>query len=202
MSWIKRSLRGFIYGLPLIFVMGCQELGHMGGGLGDIWGEKQQTELGGEIRSISTKLREIELRTDEGRTRAVRYDGQTRVVYRDRDYSVSNLEPGDYVAMRVRADGPGETYTDLVRVRESVQDRGGIGSRGRAERLQGTVEYVDSRRGEFEIRDQDGRRVMVTLPYNPRNADIDRVQSLRRGDHVRIEGRFLNPDRFELESFV
>jgi hypothetical protein len=174
----------------------------MGDSVGDIYGDRQQAEIVGEVRSINTRQREIELRTDDRRTRVVRYDGQTRVVYRDRDYSVANLEPGDYVALRVQNDSPGNLYTDLVRVRESVQDRGGTVSRGRVESLQGTVEHVDPTRGEFELRDEYGKRVMVTLPYNPRRSDIDRLRSLRRGDPVRVEGQFLNPDRFELEAFV
>ncbi|MGH7848560.1 MAG: hypothetical protein ACREQW_25755 [Candidatus Binatia bacterium] len=202
MNWIKRSLRGLIYGLPLVFATGCHELGHMGDGLGNIYGDRQQTEIAGEVRSVNTRQREIELRTDDRRTRVVRYDDQTRVVYRDRDYAVTNLEPGDYVALQVQTDSPGNLYTDLVTVRESVQDRGGTVSRGRVERLQGTVEHVDPTRGEFELRDEYGKRVMVTLPYNSRRSDIDRLRSLRRGDRVRIEGQFLNPDRFELEAFV
>jgi len=30
----------------------------------------------------------------------------------------------------------------------------------------------------------------------------DRFNRLREGDYVRIEGRFVNQDRFELESFL
>jgi hypothetical protein len=188
-----------------MLTLGCDlaQIGQLGNPAGDIFGDSQQDQIVGEVLSVNTRQREIELRTDDRRSQTVRYDNQTRVVYRDRDYSVSNLEPGDYVAVRVQTDRSGYSHTDLVRVRESVQDRGGTASRGgRSERLQGTVEYVDSRRGEFEIRDDYGRRVMVTLPYNPQNSDIDRLRGLRRGDHVRLQGQFLNPDRFELESFV
>jgi hypothetical protein len=64
------------------------------------------------------------------------------------------------------------------------------------------VESVDPRRGEFEIRDDSGRRVVVALPHNARRSDVDRLQSLRRGDYVRVEGKFLNSDRFELEAFA
>ena len=115
---------------------------------------------------MNARLHEIEIRTDDRRTEVVRYDGQTRVVYRGRDdYAVTNLEAGDYVAMQVQTDGPGYLYTDLVRVRESVQERGGAGSeRERFARVEGRIEYVDPRRGEFEIRDDSGRRVVVALP--------------------------------------
>src|SRR5262252_5449521 len=83
----------------------------------------------------------------------------TKVVYRQHDYAVSNLEPGDYVAVSTEQDRDGRLYVDLVTVRESVQDRGGSSPRpggpdrnraGRLDRLEGTVEYIDSRRGQFE----------------------------------------------------
>lgn len=203
MDWLKRALGHFGFALPLFFATGCAELGQLGDMSGNIFGNIRKTEVVGEVRFVDARNREIEVRTDDRRTQSVRYDDRTRVVYRDREYPVSNLEPGDYVAMRVQTDSPGNVYTDLIRVRESVQDRGGTGSRGnRIERLQGTVEYVDSRRGEFELRDEYGRRVIVILPSNPRRADLDRLGDLRRGDVVRVEGQFVNPDRFELEAFV
>ena len=209
MNWMNRALRQLVFSFPLVLATGCHELGHLGDTPGNIFGETRKTEVVGEVRFVDTQNREIEVRTDDRRTRSVRYDGRTRVVYRDRDYPVSNLETGDYVAMRIQTDSPGNVYTGLIQVRESVQDRGGIGARGgtpsrgnRIERLQGTVEHVDSRRGEFELRDEYGRTVIVTLPYNPRRADLDRVRDLRRGDFVRVEGQFVNPDRFELEAFV
>jgi hypothetical protein len=202
MNRIKTRLRYLIYGIPLVFVMGCAELGSVTTA-GDIYGNGSRSEISGEVRSVNARLHEIEIRTDD-RTEVVRYDGQTRVVYRGRDdYTVTNLEAGDYVAMQVQTDGPGYLYTDLVRVRESVQERGGASSgRERFARVEGRIEYVDPRRGEFEIRDDSGRRVVVALPYNARRSDVDRLQSLRRGDYVRVEGKFLNPDRFELEAFA
>ncbi|HWP56515.1 MAG TPA: hypothetical protein VNL14_01370 [Candidatus Acidoferrales bacterium] len=203
MNRVERLLRGFALAASLALAGGCHEIGHLGDGGADVYRDRQQAEIVGEVRSVDTRLREIEINTDDRRTRVVRYDGQTRVVYRERDYSVANLEPGDYVALRVRTDSSGYPYADLVRVRESVQERRGtIGSRPRVERVQGTVEYVDSRRGEFELRDEYGRRVLVTLRFDARKADIERLRELRRGDYVRVEGRFLNPDRFELEAFV
>jgi hypothetical protein len=171
----------------------------MGDTARDIFGQK--SEMVGEIRSVDTRSREIEIRTDDRRSESVRYDNQTRVVYRNREYSVANLERGDYVAMRVKTDPSGYSYTDHILVRESVQERGSDRG-GRIERLEGTVEHIDPRRGEFEVRDEYGRRVTVTLPYNPRRSDMDRLQSLRHGDRVRVEGQFLNRDRFELDAFV
>jgi hypothetical protein len=201
MNRTKYSFRYLLAGLPFLLVVGCHELGHLDT-LGGSYGGVQQSEIAGEVRFVNERAGEIELRTDDKRTQVVRYDGQTRVVYRDRDYAVANLEAGDYVAMRVESDSRGLLYTDLVRVRESVQERGGVGSRrSRFDRVEGRVEIIDARRGEFEIREDSGKQILVTLPYSPRRSDVDRLQGLRRGDYVRVEGKFLNAERFELEAF-
>lgn len=200
MNRITTAFRYLLLGLPLFLTAGCYELGQMGDVFGDLYGQK--SEIVGEIRSVDSRSREIEVRADDRRTRSIKYNGQTRVIYQDREYSVSNLERGDYVAMRIQTDGSGDSYTDLIRVRESAQQRSGDVRGSRTDRLEGTVDHVDARRGQFELTDDSGRRVTVTLPYNPRRNDAERLQDLRRGDHVRIEGRFLNSDRFELESFV
>ena len=148
-------------------------------------------------------------RSDAGRKFLVRYDNNTRVSYRERDYAVTNLEPGDYVAMRAQQDRDGRYSTDLITVKESVQERGGYsgsssgsGNVGGLDKLEGRVESVDSRRGTLEIRDRSNRLVVVSLPYNAPRAISDRLNRLREGDYVRMEGRFLNRDRFELENFV
>ena len=129
---------------------------------------------------------------------------RTRVTYRQRDYDVTNLEPGDYIALRTERDRDGRLYTDQVTVRESAQDRGGRGRGpgGRLDSVEGTVEYIDARRGTFDIRNRQNRVVMVTVPDNAPRAVSDRFKRLREGDNVRVEGRFITQDRFELESFA
>lgn len=191
----------------LLVLTGCAELGQIGfpGDYGT-WGG---SDLVGEVRDVDTRARQIELSTDTGRRFLVSYDNNTRVSYRQRDYAVANLESGDYVAMRTQQDRDGRYFTDLITVKESVQERGGYGgassgsgSAGRLERLEGRVEFVDSRRGTLEIRDRNNRLVVVLLPYNAPRAISDRLNRLREGDYVRMEGRFLNRERFELENFV
>ena len=44
--------------------------------------------------------------------------------------------------------------------------------------------------------------LVVSLPYNPRSTDVDRFRRLRSGDNVRLSGRLLNAQRFELEQFL
>ncbi len=163
---LMASLFGFL-ALVLLGLTGCHELGHIDGP-GD-YGGISGNDLVGEVRNVDTRARQIELRTDAGRRELVRYDNNTRVVYRQQDYAASNLEPGDYVAVRGQQDRDGRYYTDYITVRESAQDRGGYSRPGgRFERLEGTVSSIDSRRGTFEVRNRDSRRVLVTLPFEGR----------------------------------
>jgi exosome complex RNA-binding protein Csl4 len=189
-----------LFCLALLAVAGCHELGHIDG-IGDYG--SSNNDVVGEVQVVDTRAREIEIRTDSGRTSVIRYDDRTQVVYRQRNYPVSNLERGDYVAARIQRDRDGRDFTDTITVRESVQDRGSSGGgRGRLDRAEGRVEYVDSRRGTFEIRDQRNRLIVVSVPFNAPRQVIDRFNRLRDGDSVRIEGRAAGNDRFELENFL
>jgi hypothetical protein len=190
----------------LVFWSGCAELGQIA--LPGDYGSLGGSNIVGEVREVDTRGRQIELSTDAGRRFLVKYDNNTRVSYRQRDYAVANLEPGDYVTVLAQQDRDGRYFTDLITVRESVQERGGYGGEsgssnvGRIERLEGRVEYVDSRRGTLEIRDRNNRLVVVSLPYNAPRTVSERLNRLREGDYVRMEGRFINRERFELENFV
>lgn len=197
---MKRLSRlfGFLT-FSLLALTGCHEPGHLDGP-GD-YGSLGQNDLVGEVRRVDTRNRQIELRSESGRNVQVRYDNATRVVYRQREFAVSNLEPGDYVAMRAQEDRDGRLYADYITVREAAQDRGSGRANWRRDRLEGRVGYINARRGSFEIRDR-GRTILVTLPYNAPRIVSDRFNDLREGDFVRVEGRFLNDDRFELEAFL
>lgn len=198
MSFATRFL-GIIL-LSALALAGCHELGHIDG-VGD-YGSVGGRDIVGEVEYVDPRAREIEVRTDGGRTAVLRYDDKTQVVYRQRNYSVSNLERGDYIAARVQQDRDGRGYTDTITVRESVQDRGGDRRGGRFDRVEGRVEYIDARRGTFELRDSRNRLIVVQVPFNAPRQVIDRFNRLREGDNVRIEGRSTGNDRFELENFV
>ena len=75
-------------------------------------------------------------------------------------------------------------------------------SGSRIQTVDGRVERVDLERNSFEIRDQSKERVIVSVPLNARRSDVDRFRALREGDYVRVEGRFLDRERFELDSFL
>jgi exosome complex RNA-binding protein Csl4 len=160
------------------------------------------SDLVGEVENVDTRAREIQIRTDSGRSSVVRYDDRTQVIYQQRNYSVANLEPGDYVAARVQQDRNGQNYTDTITVREGVQDRGNKRGSARLDRIEGRIEYVDQRRGTFELRDSRNRLIVVAVPFNAPGSVMDRFNRLRTGDFVRIEGRAAGSDRFDLENFL
>ncbi|MGH7795621.1 MAG: hypothetical protein ACREQ2_12100 [Candidatus Binatia bacterium] len=196
---LATRLLGIVF-LAAVAFAGCHELGHIEG-IGD-YGGTGSSEVVGEVEYVDPRAREIEVRTDSGRTLVIRYDDRTQVVYRQRKYSVDNLERGDYIATRVQQDRDGQSYTDTITVRESVQDRGDRrGGAGRFDRVDGRVEYVDPRRGTFELRDSRNRLIVVSVPFNAPRPVMDRFNRLRDGDSVRIEGRAVDNDRFELENF-
>jgi exosome complex RNA-binding protein Csl4 len=198
--------RNRIFGILVLAALaltGCDELARIGdlGNYGSLG-----TDLIGEVENVDTRAREIELRTDSGRTSVVRYDDRTQVIYQQRNYSVANLEPGDYVAARVQRDRDGRDFADTITVRESVQERGGSRSSGRGnrrlDRAEGTIENIDPRRGTFEMRDSRDHLILVSVPFNAPRSVIDKFNNLRTGDHVRVEGRAVGADHFDLESFL
>ena len=185
--------------LAALALTGCDELARVGdlGNYGSLG-----SDLVGEVEYVDTRAREIEIRTDSGATAVIRYDDQTQVIYQQRNYSVANLEPGDYIAARVQQDRDGRNYTDTITVREGVQDRGNRRGSAQLDRIEGRIESIDERRGTFELRDSRSRLIVVAVPFNAPRSVIDRFNRLRKGDYVRIEGRAAGAERFELESFL
>ncbi len=191
--WVFLSLA--LFALP-----GCLALGPLDspGGYGTYYGD-----LAGEVQFVDNRAREIEIRADSGRRMVVRFDNNTQVFYRQRTYAANRLERGDYVAARVEQDRDGRLFTDSITVRETAQDRGMGASLGnRLDRTEGRVEYVDVRRGLFEIRDYRNRIVTISVAFNAPRSVSDRFKRLRAGDFVRIEGRSASADRFDLVSFL
>ena len=195
------SMRLWVFlSLALLGFTGCPALGPLESPGGISGGD---SDITGEVRYVDNRARELEIRTDSGRHSILRFDNQTQVFYRQRSFPVSALERGDYVAARVRQDRDGRWFTWSISVRETAQDRGMGASLGnRLERAEGRVEYIDMRRGTFEIRDRRNRILVVSVAFNAPRRVTDRFNRLRNGDYVRIEGRALNSDRFNLENFL
>jgi len=164
-------------------------------------------EIRGEIIEIQPSKNQIQVRTDDNRTRVLEYDEVgTQVLYHGREYSPRDLQAGDVIAFRYRPRG-GTDYIDTIRLQEPVQARAGssIARRSppppRHDFLEGTVERIDLDRGVFDVRQRNGQIITVALPYNARPSDVDAFRRLRRGDYVRLEGEFINRDNFHVLAF-
>ena len=162
-------------------------------------------EIVGEITAIDSRLRHSLFRparevSRRASTQTIRYDDNTRVLYRGREHPVSSLEVGDIVALQVWHRDHARN-ADLIRVQQSRRDRDVAATRTEIQRIEGTVERIESRH-EFELRDRSGAKVIVSLPPNPRESVVSQVERLRRGDNVLGEGRYVGRDRFELENLL
>jgi hypothetical protein len=158
------------------------------------------------VDRIDRARREIHVVTDEGRKQVLPFDiNRTQVVYHGREYFVDNIEAGDRIAFR---SFPRDVaYVDSIRMLEPVQARSSspaarTAPRPRVDVVEGTVESIDHNLGVFEVRPRNGRNVTVSVPYNARAADVENFRGLRRGDQVRVEGEFTNPESLQLLAFV
>ena len=174
--------------------------------IGDILGGVlggSQNQVAGTIQGVDTQTQQISLRTSDGQNVALGYDNNTRVVYQNQNYPVTALEYGDQVVARLQSTQAGGYYTDSVQVTQSVQQTGGTssGATGNVQSLQGIVRQVDRTNGAFAVEINNGVVLTVTLPYNPRSADVQTFQNLQIGRQVRFYGVFLNNTRVELRQF-
>jgi hypothetical protein len=164
----------------------------------------QPGEIRAEVVQVTPNRNEIQVRSDDNRTRALRYDpARTRVTYEGRDYSVENLEAGDIIAFHTFGR---DNAIDTIRVQQPVQARAAStsaragSSLTRGEVLEGTVDRIDYDRGIFDVRTRDRGTITVALPFNARTSDVDAFRRLRNGDSVRLEGEFVNRDNFQVSS--
>jgi len=200
----SRVAAGLTLAMAVTVSMGCMENIAV---LGRPPLDEGRDDLTGEIERLDTASRQIYLRATDNRPRSVGYSADAQVLYRGREYTVGQLERGDIVAMQVKRDSRGNSYVDLIRVQESVQERNqsrrGDGSpSSRLQTLDGRVERLNLQRNSFEIRDSSREWVVVSLPPDAQRSDVDRLRALRDGDFVRVEGRFLDRQRFELATFL
>ena len=174
-----------------------------------------QNDIRGEVREVGS--RSMEVRTSGGRTVRVYHDRYTEVRYGDRRGSVRTLERGDDVTVRTRRERDGDLYARAVIVQRSSRGAGGYDRRGdrrddrRDDRrrddayartsVEGRVGRVDRDGTRFELRGTREGTVWVSVPRNAQRGVRDRVSRLREGQFVRLQGRFLSDNRFEVQGF-
>jgi hypothetical protein len=166
-----------------------------------------QPDVVGSVERVDLLARRLYLRPTAGERRVITYSSDAQVFYRGRTYSITQLAPGDVVALQMKQDARGEPYVDLIRIQEAdISDRGwredSTSAPPRIETLAGTVESVNRRDNSFELDHPPGQIVLVALSKNVRDSDKERFRDLRSGEHVRIEGKFISRDRFEMLSFL
>lgn len=163
-----------------------------------------QPDLVGAVERVDLAARRLYLR--DGEPRSIPYSEDAQVFYRGRVYPLSRLNPGDIVAMQVKRDRHGDSYVDLIRIQQQTAGNRPCGEDLRwapqIETLAGTVESVNRRDNSFELDNRPGQTVLVGLSENVRDSDWERFRTLRSGDHVRIEGKFIECGRFEMLSFL
>lgn len=202
----------------MLSATGCAQAGALGEILGGVMGpmgqgqgqgQGQGGQVVGEIQGIDARQGVMQIRTQNGQTGNVYFDQNTRVVYQQREYNVSALERGDVVALQVQQDQRGNAYTNYIQVQQSVQDRTGQGTQQQGgtygsqgiQRFAGTVGYIDTQRGSFELRTQNGS-AQVALPYGASAQDAQRFRSLRSGQNVTLDGQMVAQGRIDLVRFI
>lgn len=188
--------------MPLIGVAGCMENIAL---IGRPTIAEGESDVRGEIERVDFPSRRIYLRPNGSDRRVVAYSTDAKVLYRGREYPLTRLETGDVVALQLKRDARGDSYTDLVRVQENVREQSRSEGRSAAPRIQtlsGRVDRIDVRGNSFDLDDQQNQPVLVVLSESARDSDRERLRRLKDGDRVRIEGRFMGRDQFELLSFL
>lgn len=202
MTSFRRAARGTTIALALCAVNACSNSGSLGNILGSVLGSGAGNELAGRIQDVDTRNQQIGIIQNNGQTVAVRFDNQTRVVYQNESYPVTALERGDEVVARIQDAGNGSYYTDSIEVTRSVTNGSSTNpGAGEIQTIRGTVRQIDRANGLFTIDNGSGYEILVSMPYNPREADRYRFERLTRGNVVEFAGVVLNTTRIELKQF-
>ena len=199
MTNIGRVARAGAALLTLAALGACSSTGGIGDILGGVLGGGGGQQVAGTIRGVDTRNQQITLQQSNGQSVALAFDNNTRVVYENRNYAVTNLEYGDEVVARIQ-DSNGTYYTDSITVTRSVGGGSSSTATGDVQSFQGRVRQIDRQNGLFTM-DVSNGTLTVSLPYNVSSGDLQRFQNLRSGDSVRFYGAYLNNSRVELRQF-
>ena len=198
---LQRVARRGAAAVLFMAVTACSNNSNLGDILGGVLGGGG-SQVSGTIAGVNTRLQQIGIQQSNGQTVTVGYDNNTKVVYQNQNYSVSSLEYGDQVTARVANNSNTQSgyYTDLIQVDRSVSGSG-AGTSGNVQQFEGTIRSIDRTNGYFSISSNNYGTLTVSMPYNPRQEDLNRFNNLRNGDFIRIYGILLNNSRVELRQF-
>ncbi len=198
---MKSAARTGALSLFLMAGSACSNNSNLGDILGGVLGGgSNNSQVSGQIDGVNTRLQQIGVRQSNGQIVTVNYDNNTKVTYQNQNYPVTSLENGDQVTARITTSQNSSSgyYTDMIQVDQSVGNGGGSGS---VRTFEGTVRNLDRSNGVFTLTGTNSGTVTVSMPYNPRQVDLNKFNSLRNGDYVRLNGTLLNNNRVELHDF-
>jgi hypothetical protein len=106
----------------------CAQIGQLSNILGAIGqiggvGQPQSAQLQAQVQQIDPRSQRLYVRTQQGQTGSVLFDGQTVVVYNQRQYPVTALEPGDVVVLQLHQVSQSELYASRIDVTQPSQRR-------------------------------------------------------------------------------
>jgi hypothetical protein len=202
MITLRNAARAGAASLFLLAGAACSNNSNLGEILGGVLGGNSNSQVSGTIAGVNTRQQQIGVQQSNGQTVTLNYDNNTQVVYQNQNYPVTSLEYGDRVTARVTQSNNTSNgyYTDLIQVDQSVSTNG-TGTSGNVQRYEGTVREIDRTNGLFTISSNNYGTLTVSMPYNPRQSDVNRFNSIRSGDFVRLDGVMLNNSRVELSQF-
>lgn len=122
--------RASIAVVTVLLLGACSQLGGLGD-LGAILGSpsmEQPSDVRGTVAGIDTNARRIDLDVayvnnlrDDRRGESIYYDNDTRVVYNNQQYNVSDLERGDEIAVRGVNSGGRYVAQEITVVRDATR---------------------------------------------------------------------------------
>ncbi|HJQ19411.1 MAG TPA: DUF5666 domain-containing protein [Gemmatimonadaceae bacterium] len=179
----------------------CSNMGSLGSVLGSVLGGGGGNQVDGTVQSVDTRNQSLALAQSNGQNVSLQYDNNTRVLYQNRSYSITSLDPGDQVSAYIEQLQNGGYYADSVVVVQPVNGSTTNTGTANVQSLQGTVREVNRNNAQFSIDAGNGTTLTVTMPYNANAADVNRFNSLRAGDYVRFYGVYVTNSRVELRQF-
>ena len=199
MIGLKHTTRLAAAAAGALTLAACSQMGSLGGILGSVLGGGNQ--VSGTVQYVDTRNQQVSLKDNSGQNVALQYDNNTRVLYQNRTYSVTSLDPGDQVNAYIQQLQNGGYYADSVVVVQPASGSTTGTTSGNVQSLQGTVRSTDRNNGLFTIDVGNGTVLTVTLAYNASTTDVNKFNALRSGDFVRFYGVYVTNSRVELRQF-
>ena len=208
MSIRQRITRITALSAALITLGACANTGGLGSVLSSVLGGAAGgggQQVAGTVRGVDTRNSQISLQQSDGSSVSVLYDQNTKVVYQNKLYAVTNLENGDQINARIQTTQNNAYYTDSIAVTQPVSGSTGATGTGSTtetvQQLQGNVRSIDRTNGRFVVDAGSNVVITVSMPYRASTADANKFNNLRIGDYVRFTGVYLNNSLVELRQF-